>query len=79
MLLFNEIGYFTNLPFVVSQGARACFLRDIPFSAVYFPSYAHLKKYFADANGYNSPGTLLLSATLAGNKLNDRCLFTFCF
>jgi solute carrier family 25 aspartate/glutamate transporter 12/13 len=26
------------------KGASACLLRDIPFSAIYFPSYAHLKK-----------------------------------
>ena len=28
------------------KGARACFLRDIPFSAIYFPSYAHAKVAF---------------------------------
>ena len=48
------------------QGARACLLRDVPFSAIYFPAYAHVKKFFADDNGYNSPGTLLLSAAIAG-------------
>jgi solute carrier family 25 aspartate/glutamate transporter 12/13 len=26
------------------RGASACLLRDIPFSAIYFPSYWHLKK-----------------------------------
>ncbi|KAI0046609.1 mitochondrial carrier [Auriscalpium vulgare] len=26
------------------RGATACLLRDIPFSAIYFPAYAHLKK-----------------------------------
>lgn len=26
------------------KGASACLLRDIPFSAIYFPTYAHLKK-----------------------------------
>ena len=25
------------------KGASACLLRDIPFSAIYFPAYAHLK------------------------------------
>ncbi|KAK7495609.1 hypothetical protein BaRGS_00013056, partial [Batillaria attramentaria] len=49
-----------------SRGAKACLLRDIPFSAIYFPAYAHTKKFFADENGYNSPKTLLLSATIAG-------------
>jgi solute carrier family 25 aspartate/glutamate transporter 12/13 len=26
------------------KGASACLLRDIPFSAIYFPTYGHLKK-----------------------------------
>ncbi|XP_067934515.1 electrogenic aspartate/glutamate antiporter SLC25A12, mitochondrial-like isoform X2 [Watersipora subatra] len=48
------------------KGARACLLRDIPFSAIYFPAYANLKKYSADSSGYNSPLTLLVSAFIAG-------------
>ncbi|KAG8181041.1 hypothetical protein JTE90_024787 [Oedothorax gibbosus] len=48
------------------KGARACFLRDIPFSAIYFPAYAHTKLSFADADGHNGPGSLLLSACIAG-------------
>ncbi|CAB1320536.1 unnamed protein product [Coregonus sp. 'balchen'] len=28
-------------------GAKACFLRDIPFSAIYFPCYAHVKAYMS--------------------------------
>lgn len=59
--VIKELGFFG-----LYKGAKACFLRDIPFSAVYFPAYANVKKYFADENGYNSPSTLLLSATLAG-------------
>ncbi|GMG38750.1 unnamed protein product [Ambrosiozyma monospora] len=27
------------------KGATACLLRDVPFSAIYFPAYANLKKY----------------------------------
>lgn len=31
------------------KGATACLLRDVPFSAIYFPAYAHLKKdYFKE-------------------------------
>ncbi|XP_041371457.1 calcium-binding mitochondrial carrier protein Aralar2-like [Gigantopelta aegis] len=52
--------------FGLYKGAKACFLRDIPFSAIYFPAYARCKKYLADENGYNSPLTVLVSATLAG-------------
>ena len=31
------------------KGANACLLRDVPFSAIYFPSYNHLKRdYFGE-------------------------------
>ncbi|TFK56855.1 mitochondrial carrier [Heliocybe sulcata] len=30
--------------FGLYKGASACLLRDIPFSAIYFPAYSHLKK-----------------------------------
>jgi solute carrier family 25 (mitochondrial aspartate/glutamate transporter), member 12/13 len=30
--------------FGLYKGASACLLRDIPFSAIYFTSYWHLKK-----------------------------------
>lgn len=48
------------------KGARACFLRDIPFSAIYFPVYAHAKKTTADDQGLNGPGSLFCSAFIAG-------------
>ncbi|XP_074025738.1 calcium-binding mitochondrial carrier protein aralar1 isoform X2 [Leptinotarsa decemlineata] len=48
------------------KGSRACFLRDIPFSGIYFPVYAHTKAKFADENGYNSPITLLGAGIVAG-------------
>ena len=41
-------------------------MRDIPFSAIYFPAYAHLKPMFADDNGYNSPLSLLVAGAVAG-------------
>lgn len=34
------------------RGASACLLRDIPFSAIYFPAYGHLKKDVFQ-EGYN--------------------------
>ncbi|PFH52240.1 hypothetical protein AMATHDRAFT_140308 [Amanita thiersii Skay4041] len=34
------------------KGATACLLRDIPFSAIYFPAYSHLKKDIFH-EGYN--------------------------
>lgn len=48
------------------QGAKACFLRDIPFSAIYFPCYAHVKASFANEDGQISPGSLLLAGAIAG-------------
>ncbi|CDW57392.1 calcium binding mitochondrial carrier protein [Trichuris trichiura] len=48
------------------KGASACFLRDIPFSAIYFPLYAHAKLWFADADGHNDPWSLFSAAFIAG-------------
>jgi len=48
------------------RGAKACFLRDIPFSAIYFPVYAHMKILTADENGHNNPASLFISAMTAG-------------
>jgi len=55
------------------KGARACFLRDIPFSAIYFPVYAHTKKRFADEHGYNDPKSLFFSGLLAGIPAAGLC------
>ncbi|XP_047503160.1 calcium-binding mitochondrial carrier protein Aralar1 isoform X3 [Pieris napi] len=52
--------------FGLYKGAKACLLRDVPFSAIYFPAYAHCKAHFADENGYNHPLTLLAAGALAG-------------
>ncbi|XP_039267502.1 electrogenic aspartate/glutamate antiporter SLC25A12, mitochondrial-like [Styela clava] len=48
------------------KGSRACLLRDIPFSAIYFTAYAHMKSSFASEDGHVSPGKLLLAGTIAG-------------
>ena len=55
------------------KGARACFLRDIPFSAIYFPVYSHTKKRMADEHGYNDPKSLFLSGLLAGIPAAGLC------
>jgi len=49
-------------------GARACLLRDIPFSALYFPAYKFLKDQFSTPGQPQSlsAGKLLLAGTLAG-------------
>ncbi|XP_002740606.1 electrogenic aspartate/glutamate antiporter SLC25A12, mitochondrial-like [Saccoglossus kowalevskii] len=59
--VIKSLGFFG-----LYKGARACFLRDIPFSAIYFPCYAHMKLYTANSEGVNGPLSLLLSATVAG-------------
>lgn len=55
-------------PFFPRQGAKACFLRDIPFSAIYFPVYAHSKEKIADEDGKLGPLQLLAAGAIAGNK-----------
>lgn len=42
----KELGLFG-----LYKGARACLLRDVPFSAIYFPAYAHTKAALADERG----------------------------
>ncbi|KAF9996141.1 mitochondrial aspartate-glutamate transporter agc1 [Entomortierella chlamydospora] len=50
------------------KGASACLLRDIPFSAIYFPVYAHLKKdYFGESPEHKlTIGELLTAGAVAG-------------
>jgi len=49
------------------KGASACLLRDIPFSAIYFPTYAHIKKAMGETPENKLSGyKLLLSGALAG-------------
>ncbi|XP_055608363.1 calcium-binding mitochondrial carrier protein Aralar1 isoform X2 [Uranotaenia lowii] len=54
----RELGLFG-----LYKGARACLLRDVPFSAIYFPVYAHTKAAFA---GYNHPMSLLAAGAISG-------------
>ncbi|KAE8580943.1 hypothetical protein XENTR_v10024600 [Xenopus tropicalis] len=48
------------------KGAKACFLRDIPFSAIYFPVYAHCKTLLADEQGHIGALQLLTAGAIAG-------------
>lgn len=68
----KELGLFG-----LYKGARACLLRDVPFSAIYFPAYAHTKAAFADEDGYNHPLTLLAAGAIAGIFLSKFFLFSF--
>jgi len=62
-----QFGYF--------EGSKACFLRDIPFSAIYFPVYAHCKLLTTDLEGNNSPASLLTSACIAGKSYYGHKIF----
>uniref|UniRef100_A0A8B9KIN4 Solute carrier family 25 member 13 n=1 Tax=Astyanax mexicanus TaxID=7994 RepID=A0A8B9KIN4_ASTMX len=59
--VIRDLGFFG-----LYKGAKACFLRDIPFSAIYFPCYAHVKAGLADEDGRVGPGRLLLAGAVAG-------------
>ncbi|KAK6345833.1 mitochondrial aspartate-glutamate transporter agc1 [Orbilia blumenaviensis] len=50
------------------KGASACLLRDIPFSAIYFPTYSHMKKdWFGESETKKlGVGALLISGAIAG-------------
>ncbi|CAO2657377.1 Nn.00g035030.m01.CDS01 [Neocucurbitaria sp. VM-36] len=50
------------------KGATACLLRDVPFSAIYFPAYSHLKKDFFGESPQKSLGVLqmLTAGAIAG-------------
>ncbi|XP_012691870.1 calcium-binding mitochondrial carrier protein Aralar1 [Clupea harengus] len=57
----RDLGFFG-----LYKGAKACFLRDIPFSAIYFPVYAHTKASFADEEGRLGALQLLAAGAIAG-------------
>lgn len=45
------------------KGASACLLRDVPFSAIYFPAYSHLKRdYFGESQNKKLGVVQLLTA-----------------
>ena len=43
ILCTDTVLLFQLGPRCMTIGLTACILRDVPFSAIYFPSYAHLK------------------------------------
>lgn len=50
------------------KGAPACLLRDVPFSAIYFPAYSHLKRDFFGESKTKKLGVLqlLTAGAIAG-------------
>ncbi|KAM8934082.1 electrogenic aspartate/glutamate antiporter SLC25A12, mitochondrial [Pelodytes ibericus] len=61
LTVLRDLGFFG-----LYKGAKACFLRDIPFSAIYFPVYAHCKSLFADEHGHVGALQLLTAGAIAG-------------
>ncbi|MBN3293234.1 CMC1 protein, partial [Polypterus senegalus] len=57
----RDLGFFG-----LYKGAKACFLRDIPFSAIYFPVYAHTKLLLTDDKGHLGALQLLTAGAIAG-------------
>ena len=49
------------------RGTAATLSRDVPFSILFFPGYANLKKALADESGQNSIGSLLVAGGGAGS------------
>ncbi|CAM9600294.1 unnamed protein product [Discosporangium mesarthrocarpum] len=48
------------------KGAGACFLRDIPFSGIYFPAYAAAKRWLSGDEPRPRAYHLLLAGAMAG-------------
>ncbi|KAF5905853.1 calcium-binding mitochondrial carrier protein Aralar1-like, partial [Clarias magur] len=61
LTVMRDLGFFG-----LYKGAKACFLRDIPFSAIYFPVYAHAKTALADEEGRLGALQLLIAGAIAG-------------
>uniref|UniRef100_A0A673AW63 Solute carrier family 25 member 13 n=1 Tax=Sphaeramia orbicularis TaxID=375764 RepID=A0A673AW63_9TELE len=59
--VIRDLGFFG-----LYKGSKACFLRDIPFSAIYFPCYAHTKAYLTEDDGTIGPAKMLFAGALAG-------------
>lgn len=59
--IVREIGFLG-----LYKGASACFLRDIPFSAIYFPLYATLRSHFQGDKPVPASYDLFIAGGFAG-------------
>ena len=59
--IVKELGFFG-----LYKGASACLLRDVPFSAIYFPAYASAKEWCTGDKDRASPLDLLTAGAMAG-------------
>ena len=48
------------------KGSKACMMRDIPFSAIYFPIYSNIRSKLENNNGEITGFNQILSGTVAG-------------
>ncbi len=46
-------------------------MRDITFSAIYFPAYAHLKLLFGGESGHLNPFELFCAGFIAGKHISS--------
>ena len=58
------------------KGASACFLRDIPFSGIYFPAYAASKHYLGDEQERAGERPLGALKLLLAGVLPSHCAHT---
>ena len=63
MMIVRELGLHG-----LYKGSSACLLRDVPFSAIYFPAYSYLRSHFASQSpdGNPRPHHLLIAGAIAG-------------
>jgi solute carrier family 25 aspartate/glutamate transporter 12/13 len=59
--IISELG-----PRGLYRGAAATMMRDIPFSIIFFPGFANLRKLLADERGNNTFGSMLAAGMIAG-------------
>jgi solute carrier family 25 aspartate/glutamate transporter 12/13 len=48
-------------------GSKACFLRDVPFSMIYFPMYSRIKDALSDDMGNNTGLQMFTSGIISGS------------
>jgi solute carrier family 25 aspartate/glutamate transporter 12/13 len=55
------------------RGIVITWMRDIPYSILFFPGYAFLKDQFSDDNGHAGIGQILLAGAIAGASAAWAC------
>ena len=79
VLYNNHRNYNTLYCLGMYTGTLATLARDVPFSILFFPGYANIKKAFADERGENSLSSLLFSGGIAGAIAAGRTMTYFIY